>query len=64
MQVRFLPGLQKQSECGSESVYFFALTLKLTLLLTPIIEESVFRGFYNQAEEPSKILFAMIKNLQ
>ena len=29
-----------------------------------IIEESAFRGFYNQAEELSKILFAMVKNLQ
>ena len=29
-----------------------------------IIEENSFRGFYNQAEELSKILFAMIKNLQ
>jgi four helix bundle protein len=28
-----------------------------------IIEESAFRGFYNQAEELSKILFAMVKNL-
>ena len=36
MQVRFLPGLQKQSECGSESeqtrsVFFFALALLRTL---------------------------------
>ena len=29
-----------------------------------IIEENTFRGFYGQAEEPSKILFAMIRNLQ
>jgi four helix bundle protein len=29
-----------------------------------IIAEDVFRRFYNQAEELSKILFAMIKNLQ
>jgi len=29
-----------------------------------IIEENMFRGFYNQAEELSKIFFTMIKNLQ
>ena len=29
-----------------------------------IIAEDAFRRFYNQAEELSKILFAMIKNLQ
>jgi four helix bundle protein len=29
-----------------------------------IIEEEAFRVFYNQAEELSKILFAMIKNLR
>ena len=29
-----------------------------------IIEENMFRGFYNQAEELSRILFTMIKNLQ
>ena len=29
-----------------------------------IIGESAFRGFYDQAEELSKILYAMIKNLQ
>lgn len=29
-----------------------------------IIEENSFYGFYNQAEELSKILFAMIKNLR
>jgi four helix bundle protein len=29
-----------------------------------ILEENMFRGFYNQAEELSKILFTMIKNLQ
>jgi four helix bundle protein len=28
------------------------------------IEEHTFRGFYNQAEELSRILFTMIKNLQ
>lgn len=33
MQVRFLSGLQKQSECESEQTHsvFFALTLTLTL---------------------------------
>ncbi len=29
-----------------------------------IIEENAFRGFYNQGEELSKILFTMIKNLR
>ena len=29
-----------------------------------IVEENTFHGFYDQAEELSKILFAMIKNLQ
>ena len=29
-----------------------------------VIEENTFHGFYNQAEELSKILFTMIKNLQ
>ena len=29
-----------------------------------IIEENMFRGFYNQAEGLSKILFTMIKNLR
>ena len=29
-----------------------------------IVEENTYCGFYNQAEELSKILFAMIKNLQ
>ena len=29
-----------------------------------VIEENSFRGFYIQAEELSKILFTMIKNLQ
>ena len=28
------------------------------------IEENSFRGFYNQAEELSKILFAMVRNLK
>ena len=29
-----------------------------------IIEENMFRGFYNEAEGLSKILFTMIRNLQ
>lgn len=29
-----------------------------------VVEESTFRRFYSQGEELSKILFAMIKNLQ
>lgn len=29
-----------------------------------VITENTFRGFYNQAEELSKMLFTMIKNLQ
>jgi four helix bundle protein len=48
----------------SRSSIFECIAILDVLKDESIIEEGAFRGFYNQAEELSKILFAMIKNLQ
>jgi len=48
----------------SRSSVFECIAILDVLKDESIVEENTFRRFYNQGEELSKILFAMIKNLQ
>ena len=48
----------------SRSSIFECIAILDVLKDESVIEENTFRGFYDQAEELSKILFAMIRNLQ
>ena len=48
----------------SRSSIFECVAILDVLKDESVIEENKFRGFYGQAEELSKMLFAMIRNLQ
>jgi four helix bundle protein len=61
---RFTHPDRRNFDIVARSSVFECISILDVLRDESIIEEDIFRGFYNQAEELSRILFTMIKNLQ